>query len=368
MLADSFPSLPRKRESSISRRSSAFTLIELLIVIAILSLLASIAIPAIQAAARMSQTSTCAAHLDNLGVAMHSVSATDGRFPPGVSISLKGPLFTDPGIRMHSYVSYLLPHLDAGVSSLYNHDVNFADTGNHPALRAPLPTLLCPSAPSRDTAPSHEFVPSLLLTSSAKEDAIVGRMVEPMDRKFSATFEGALSDYTVIAMIHKDPIRAIGLEHQQNWGLGRHGMFPYPLNNIQDLIERGKKLVLSSNEDTFETRLALADITDGASNTIMMVEAAGRPERWQHGKRTKVQEPVEGGAWGDVRGPLQINGLQEDRLCVLQCDNRDEMYSFHSGGANFLFADGHVEFLAANMDPRVLFARITPHDGDNVGE
>lgn len=164
----------------------AFTLVELLIVIAIISLLVSIAIPAIQAAVRASRTSACAANLDNLGVAMHSVSTTDGRFPPGLRISVRGPLFTDPQIRAHSYMTFLLPHLEPGVAMLYNHDANFAEADNHEALRTPLPTIVCPSAPTRMTAPSHEFVPSLLFTASVKENEIVRRMVEPVDRKYSA--------------------------------------------------------------------------------------------------------------------------------------------------------------------------------------
>ncbi len=64
-------------------RGRAFTLIELLIVIAIISLLLSILLPALQSARRMGQTTKCAANLHHVGQAMSGYLAENGGvYPP----------------------------------------------------------------------------------------------------------------------------------------------------------------------------------------------------------------------------------------------------------------------------------------------
>jgi prepilin-type processing-associated H-X9-DG protein len=42
------------------------------------------------------------------------------------------------------------------------------------------------------------------------------------------------------------------------------------------------------------------------------------------------------------------------------------VYSFHPGGANFVFADGTVHFLSAGINIRILAALITRAGGEVV--
>lgn len=66
-----------------------------------------------------------------------------------------------------------------------------------------------------------------------------------------------------------------------------------------------------------------------------------------------------------VSKPINNNaspfGGPEDCLweTVNGCGPNDEIFSFHSGGAHFQFLDGHVDFVAENLDPRTLRSLVT---------
>jgi hypothetical protein len=50
--------------------------------------------------------------------------------------------------------------------------------------------------------------------------------------------------------------------------------------------------------------------------------------------------------------------------CHTNCNNGNEVYSFHLGGANHVFADGSVHFISASMDIRLFVRFITRQAGD----
>ena len=48
----------------------------------------------------------------------------------------------------------------------------------------------------------------------------------------------------------------------------------------------------------------------------------------------------------------------------MNCTNDNEMYSFHTGGANAAFADGSVRFLRESIDAKTFAALVTKSAGD----
>jgi prepilin-type processing-associated H-X9-DG protein len=52
--------------------------------------------------------------------------------------------------------------------------------------------------------------------------------------------------------------------------------------------------------------------------------------------------------------------------CGINCSNEREIYSFHPGGTNAVFADGSVHFLRADMSIRVLARLVTRAGGEVV--
>jgi prepilin-type processing-associated H-X9-DG protein len=139
------------------------------------------------------------------------------------------------------------------------------------------------------------------------------------------------------------------------------------------VVERpgGPRDVVGYYEGVFEINAArrMADIIDGTCNTILMAECAGRPQLWQAGKKVP-NVWLTGGPWAS-RGLLWSRGATQDGTafygtCAINCTNDREVYSFHPGGANAVFADGSVHFLKAGMDIRILAKLVTRSGGEVV--
>lgn len=132
-----------------SGRREAFTLVELLVVIAVIGILVALLLPAVQAAREAARRMSCQNNLKQLGLALHNYEGTHRVFPPST--------ITDGGAagQPWSGQAMLLPYLEGDTtytlidfSSGYHQPPN---TTNFPPLGvAPLrvPVLLCPSDPN----------------------------------------------------------------------------------------------------------------------------------------------------------------------------------------------------------------------------
>jgi prepilin-type processing-associated H-X9-DG protein len=80
------------------------------------------------------------------------------------------------------------------------------------------------------------------------------------------------------------------------------------------------------------------------------------------------------GAWAAWSGctiwvlGASADGAERPGRCGINCTNQTEIYSFHPGGANALFADGSVRFLKASMDIRILARLVTRAGGEVVSD
>ena len=50
----------------------------------------------------------------------------------------------------------------------------------------------------------------------------------------------------------------------------------------------------------------------------------------------------------------------------MNCTSDNEVFSFHPGGANAVFADGSVKFVKETINPSVFFALITRKAGEII--
>jgi prepilin-type N-terminal cleavage/methylation domain-containing protein/prepilin-type processing-associated H-X9-DG protein len=286
-----------------------FTLIELLVVLAIIAVLLGLLLPAVQKVREAANRMACANNLKQLGLAFHHFAdAHDRRFPP-VKVSGPAPQVGVPGPTKHGMGVFLLPYIEQ--EPLYNQyrwDLNAVDRGNQAVAARPLRVFQCPSAPAQDrTMP------------------IAGG-------------QGACGDYA--------PTERVAA------ALAGPGGY-------QGALEQNVLTPITA-------------ITDGTVNTILLTEDAGRPQWWRAG-RLDLSRVVNGCGWCGFNNSLSIQGSADDGRvrpgsCALNCTNDGEVYSFHPGGANAVFADGSVQFLRAGMSIRALAALVTRAGGEIVPE
>jgi prepilin-type processing-associated H-X9-DG protein len=125
----------------------------------------------------------------------------------------------------------------------------------------------------------------------------------------------------------------------------------------------------------------ITDVTDGSSNTMLLVEDAGRNDYWQMGKFIGAVPAGllygESGAWANPGSDLVLVGFNPAGLtdssiplepgpCGVNCTNADEIYSFHAGVANVLMADGSVHAIKERTDINVVLALLTRNKGEII--
>jgi prepilin-type N-terminal cleavage/methylation domain-containing protein/prepilin-type processing-associated H-X9-DG protein len=311
--------MPRIQSNAPLRSRTAFTLIELLVVIAIIAVLIGLLLPAVQKVREAANRIKCANNLKNIGLAAHNYHDSYGTFPPGEVVGPFPPLGIPPGAE-HSCWPFLLPYLEQqAVYKDYIWQVRFDDPSNQPAAATQLKVLQCPSA-EPDRFVSADIFPDYWPNGG----------------------KGACTDYAAIKGV--DPVLAdLGY-------ITRVGNYDGVMNT--NFLARA------------------TDVADGTSNTLLIAEDAGRPQRWQAGKA--VSGALSGGpAWAGslnrifVKGS-SFNGDVRPGPCALNCTNDHEVYSLHPGGANAVFADGAVHFLGGGMDIRILAHLVTRAGGEVV--
>jgi prepilin-type N-terminal cleavage/methylation domain-containing protein len=372
------------------RSRGGFTLVELLVVIAIIGILVGLLLPAVQAAREAARRMSCSNNAKQLGLAVHNFESAYKKLPPSGQCDSTGGAATVYFI--HSTPTYLLPYIEqTAVYNLLDHNSdaftlygatlqpngayltgtgcllhaktkgrNYDDPGfpsGQIAGKTKIPTFVCPSAPigneSRD--PVHGY--------------------------------GGI-DYMVVALTDIDSTAGTGRGTR---------VLPTGAGNPLWVVAAVGGMLSCDG-------LGFNRVQDGTSNTIMMIEDAGRahPSVAQFGSLSTRFTPVSsaadpmGGnarrvfAWIDadaaangVSGPHNailpasriakinnysspIGGPVECRWSVNNCGPNDEPFAFHTGGANATLGDGSVKFMSASTDAVTLKFLVGANDGQIV--
>jgi prepilin-type N-terminal cleavage/methylation domain-containing protein len=134
-----------------SRRRRAFTLVELLVVVAIIGVLVALLLPAVQAARESARRSKCASQIKQLALAALNYESSKKSLPPSGIVKLEiDPLhnvdiFNPYGDPQLSWIVVLLPHLEqAALSAKFDLAKSVVFQGGNPQAVS-IPLLQCPS-------------------------------------------------------------------------------------------------------------------------------------------------------------------------------------------------------------------------------
>lgn len=310
-----------------THQRGGFTIIELLIVIAIIGLLVGLCLPAVLQAREASRRTQCKNNLRQLGLGMHHHHDARGTFPP--AFVNNGPYGTTPFSFTHGWAPFILPFIEQDpLYELYRWDFPLYAVENQPVVSRHLRIFQCPSTQEQD------------------------RFIQSGPFLFFGT-KGACGDYAATLGVDAG-LALLGSVDQVGDYRGALTHVPTP--------------ALTASPNPTPTRIA--DFKDGTSHTILLTEDAGRPRRWLARKGGQDQA-LDGGAWNHFKGGIILQGKSADGTptlgtCSMNCSNDGEVYSFHPGGAHAAFVDGSVRFVGESINIRVLAGLITRAGGEPV--
>lgn len=126
-------------------RRSGFTLIELLVVMAIIAVLVSLLLPAVQGCREAARRAQCKNSLCQIGLAIHNYEMAHNVLPPG-SVNPTGPIRSEPQGYHMSWAVQILPYIEQqNAFRTIDFTVGAYDPKNEKARALMIPTFLCPS-------------------------------------------------------------------------------------------------------------------------------------------------------------------------------------------------------------------------------
>jgi len=318
-----------------SQNRRAFTLIELLVVIAIIAILIGLLLPAVQKVRSAAARTQCSNNLKQIGLGLFNYESSNGKFPYGDSRGSQTG--GDVGVPMLSWRAAVLPYIEQGaLASQYNYGIDWY-LQSPTVLGTQIKIYNCPATPG---SPRFDSSPAETETGTVTTGP-----------RGTTDYWGINACNPPVAIFYGFPGAATG----------------YPLGDF----EPGLVGVLCRGR-MGQTRVT--DIIDGTSNTLMVIESAGRPNSYGSGFKSlgMIAGPGEG-SWADPSGEGKIKGCNPatslgkfPQGVSMNCENYNEPYAFHDSGINILFADGSVHFMNNSTPVWVLGMMATRAGGETI--
>jgi prepilin-type N-terminal cleavage/methylation domain-containing protein/prepilin-type processing-associated H-X9-DG protein len=334
------------------RQRSAFTLVELLVVIAIIGVLIALLLPAVQKARDAAGRIQCQNNLKQIALGLHNFHDTFKAFPQ----NHRPPGATVGSVRERWFTQILEFIEQDALGKAYDPTTNWDSATNLPITSVQLSVAKCPSG-ANPTRLDNNPAASAPTGWGTNNPPII-----------------AVTDYAGVYGVHPAFSTATGIVPNNPYGVITNslGADPYPV--------------------------AITDIKDGTSNTILVAESAGRPFLFNQGGVQQgldlTQHGVNGGGWSRPASEIWLIGFSDKAGTIpggsftinaangvdaagtypltvpagaaLGTDGSGQIFGFHAGGANIALADGSVRLITSSVTPAVISALVTRANGDVV--
>lgn len=299
-------------------KRSAFTLVEMLVVIVIISMLVALLVPAVIGARERARRASCMNNMSQVGKAIIQYETAKGNLPGYVN-----------KIGTEKFAGSVASSNNLSWAVMILENIGRADLWKEWRKKPPITV-------TRENSPDYTVVvPELLCASDTEKRGKVGALSFAVNCGISDT-AADVTEYVGVSLKAYE---------QSAWGL----FFDHDATNG------------FPGGATTEVKIGLDGIEDGASQTIMLSENLNAG-RWASSiidatSGTPVQQADVGIVWwstvsgfpwvGDVPVQVSVNSPTTDP------HYRPRPSSSHSGGVNAVFADGHSDFISDRVDYEV---------------
>jgi prepilin-type N-terminal cleavage/methylation domain-containing protein/prepilin-type processing-associated H-X9-DG protein len=362
-----------------------FTLLEMFVVLAVVGILLTMMLPAINSIRESVRRTKCANNLKQICIAMQTYHQSHRFFPInwGADANPLSPI--GAGVIGHSWLSMLLPNIEQG--SLYQ-QIQFgmpmpADSINEWVAQQPISIFNCPS----DFAGNSNLVQG---TSDTQVLALsIGKPVGVTNYKAcsGSNWDGVDSDFAASTNIdnggwHKKA------DYNPKYPKYNTTKYGYPYGGF--FVPQGRSLTAmypggagdasydgndygdgaicrgwgTPNGKPITTSMFYNDVKDGVSSTFAVGETvpawcAFASWYWWNGANATCGIPLN---WLPNNTPMISK--HEDVAFAAYFKSTAGFMSRHSGGANFGYCDGGVHFISENIDMPIYHALATIDGGE----
>jgi prepilin-type N-terminal cleavage/methylation domain-containing protein/prepilin-type processing-associated H-X9-DG protein len=397
---------------SIHRPRHGFTLVELLVVIAIIGVLAGLLLPAVNRAREAARRLSCGNNMKNLGAATIQFEAAFKKYPAGNRPATSTmPYAKVPNVRV-GVITQLLPDLELDtISNMYQFDKDWSDNTDRAGAAPPSGTTSLNQDFPTNYWLSQQQIKLLNCPSSTNPEREDGAAEAAWNAEFAVTDYSAILGVTA-RLIEALPMGTTGVY------MG-HGVLSQSNPGRSSDVKDGLSNTLLFGESAGRPAIFRSgrEIGDGVGTNQINGGGWARPESDFFVDGAKLKDPQTrevtfnplttvpsplvatnsipgtgvinvtngedvGKLWNmlpfvisNTGSPLNPTASSTTHSLFPNVAGRTpngfygtgEMYSFHSGGANVVFADGNIRFVNQSVDA-ANFARLVTRDRGEIIE